>query len=75
MLPLIIIASTLIVFFSMTFLWNKNKLLYLGVSGIALVFLIGSQLIHFNENQAMTLVLLIVLFANFYRNHRKATQQ
>jgi hypothetical protein len=75
MLPLIIIASTLIVFFSMTFLWNKNKSLYLGVSGIALVFLIGSQLIHFNENQAMTLVLLIVLFANFYRNHRKATQQ
>jgi hypothetical protein len=75
MLLLIIIASTLIVFFSMTFLWNKNKSLYLGISGIALVFLIGSQLIHFNENQAMTLVLLIVLFANFYRNHRKATQQ
>jgi hypothetical protein len=75
MLPLIIIASTLIVFFSMTFLWNKNKSLYLGISGIALVFLIGSQLIHFDENQAMTLILFIVLFANFYRNHRKATQQ
>lgn len=75
MLPLFIISSTLIVFFSMTFLRNKNKSLYISISGIALVFLIGSQWIHFDENQAMTLVLLIVLFANFYRNHRKATQQ
>ena len=72
MFQFLIIALTLIVFFIMAVLRNKNKSLHFAVLAISLIFLFSTQFIHFDENHVITLVLLTVLFANFYKNHRKA---
>ena len=60
------------VFALLFFLKAKNKYLHFALVGLSVVFLCSDYLMTPNNDKSFTLILLLVLFGNFYRNFRNA---
>jgi hypothetical protein len=61
-----------VVFMAMYLLKKTNKFIHLVLVGISMAVLLVTQFVHFDKSHSFTLILLLVLFGNFYRNYRKS---
>ncbi len=61
-----------VVFMAMYLLKKTNKFIHLVLVGISMAVLLATQFVHFDKSHSFTLILLLVLFGNFYRNYRKS---
>lgn len=61
-----------VVFIAMYLLRKTNNFIHFVLVGISMAVLLASEYVHFDKSHSLTLILLMVLFGNFYRNYRKS---
>lgn len=61
-----------VVFIAMYLLKKTNKFIHFALVGISMAVLLATEYVHFDKSHSFTLILLMVLFGNFYRNYRKS---
>ena len=69
---LLFLLITVVVFISMYLLKNTSKFIHFVLVGISMAVLMATEFVHFDKSHSFTLILLMVLFGNFYRNYRKS---
>lgn len=61
-----------VVFIVMYLLKKTNNFIHFALVGISMAVLLATEYVHFDKSHSLTLILLLVLFGNFYRNYRKS---
>ncbi|MBP5994326.1 MAG: hypothetical protein KA736_01375 [Crocinitomicaceae bacterium] len=69
---LLFLLLSVVVFIAMYLLKKTNKFIHFVLIGISMAVLMATQFVHFDKSHSFTLILLMVLFGNFYRNYRKS---
>jgi hypothetical protein len=69
---LLFLLIPVVVFISMYLLKNTNKFFHIALVGISMAVLLATEFVHFDKSHSLTLILILVLFGNFYRNYRKS---
>lgn len=69
---LLLLLLPIIVFISLYFVKKQSKFIHFALVGISMAVLLASEYVHFDKSHSLTLILLMVLFGNFYRNYRKS---
>lgn len=69
---LLLLLLPVAVFVAMYMLNKRSKFIHFVLIGISMVVLMDTQFMHFDKSHSFTLILLMVLFGNFYRHYRKS---
>jgi hypothetical protein len=69
---LLFLLLPVVVLIAMFRLKKTSKFVHFVVVGISMAVLMATQFVHFDKSHSFTLILLMVLFGNFYRNYRKS---
>jgi len=69
---LLFLLLPVVVLIAMYLLNKTSKFIHFVIVGISMAVLLATQFVHFDKSHSFTLILLMVLFGNFYRNYRKS---